>query len=561
MIIFGNDTEIVTARRAGGYYSSSDNAPRTALARHMPWHAIAPTDKVLSFANVLHVHRNHSGRALFDRCFPGENKRCSSGRCCDPRMLRSPGATVSLLTNAVGVRAVLEYDDCRTSCAGKYPACYVPLRQCSDGGPNKGSHQGCSSRRSEAYCIAHKKAKCGGVCKNHCEPKLYVNGARLPLPAVSTRDRYDGLVTLDLLAVSGLRERRIDMVMPWGGEVRFASLQLRTDSPEELSLRRAPTPRFTYVAYGDSITGGSCAETPYPELIGRLNGWNALNLGLNGLAISPSHGAAVGAIAAPNDLVSVLIGTNNQHTCDIATPFGEFLDGLRSKNPSASVVVVTPLVRNDEGTSNATWGNGRCITVEEHREQLRSVVRVRQASDRHLHLVEGKTLLSLDQLVDGVHPRDGSAMNQIAVKLNAEFHQLKLASRFTCYAEHHPDLRRAHCQDVDLARCNYVALMDHWERAGRKEGRTIDCSPRHSDADRTAFKVVAHGARRNARRNQTNDGGESMLSVAGLPPGLTAGALLAAIAVVAQLVSHRGGAGRTRRTTASAPSSSVRTLH
>ena len=165
----------------------------------MPWHAIAPTDKVLSFANVLHVHRNHSGRALLDRCFPGE-ERCGSGRCCDPRMLRSPGATVSLLTNAVGVRAVLEYDDCRTSCAGKYPACYVPLRQCSDGGPT-GSHRGCSSRRSEAYCIEHKKAKCGGTCKNHCEPKLYVNGARLPLPAESSRDRYDGLVTLDLLAV------------------------------------------------------------------------------------------------------------------------------------------------------------------------------------------------------------------------------------------------------------------------------------------------------------------------------------------------------------------------
>ena len=476
-------------------FASTRSARHT--ARDMPWHAIAPTDKVLSFANVLHVHRNHSGRALFDRCFPGE-ERCGSGRCCDPRMLRSPGATVSLLTNAVGVRAVLEYDDCRTSCAGKYPACYVPLRQCSDGGPT-GSHRGCSSRRSEAYCIEHKKAKCGGTCKNHCEPKLYVNGARLPLPAESSRDRYDGLVTLDLLAVSGLRERRIDMVMPWGGEVRFASLQLRTDSPEELSLRRAPTPRFTYVAYGDSITGGSCADTPYPELIGRLNGWNALNLGLTGLAISPSHGAVVGAIAAPNDLVSVLIGTNDQHTCDIASPFGEFLDGLRSKNPSVSVVVVTPLVRNDEGTSNATWGNGRCTTVEEHREQLRSVVRVRQASDRHLHLVEGKTLLSLDQLVDGVHPRDGSAMNQIALKLNAEFHQLKLASRFTCYAEHHPDLRRAHCQD-DLARCNYVALMDHWERAGRKEGRTIDCSPRHSDGDRTAFKVVAHGARRNARK-------------------------------------------------------------
>ena len=46
-------------------------------------------------------------------------------------------------------------------------------------------------------------------------------------------------------------------------------------------------------------------------------------------------------------------------------------------------------------------------------------------------------------------------------------------------------------------------------------------------------------------RNQTNDRGESKLSVAqaGLPPGLTVGALLAAaaLAVVAQLVCHRCG--------------------
>ena len=47
-------------------------------------------------------------------------------------------------------------------------------------------------------------------------------------------------------------------------------------------------------------------------------------------------------------------------------------------------------------------------------------------------------------------------------------------------------------------------------------------------------------------RNQTNDRGESKLSVSGLPPGLTVGALhaAAALAVIAQLVCHRyGGMG------------------
>ena len=75
-------------------------------------------------------------------------------------------------------------------------------------------------------------------------------------------------------------------------------------------------------------------------------------------------------------------------------------------------------------------------------------------------------------------------------------------------------------------------------------------------------------------RNQTNDRGESKLSVAqaGLPPGLTVGALLAAaaLAVVAQLVCHRFVAvwahtphNRYALAGQRAPSSSVRvrTLH
>ena len=35
--------------------------------------------------------------------------------------------------------------------------------------------------------------------------------------------------------------------------------------------RPPPRGRFTYIAYGDSITHGYCAEMPYPGLIGRLN--------------------------------------------------------------------------------------------------------------------------------------------------------------------------------------------------------------------------------------------------------------------------------------------------
>ena len=465
------------------------------------WQTLAATDGELSFSNVARVHRNVSGLAVFDRCFPAEACRALGPGMSG--MLQTPGASVSVLTNAVGVRAVLLYADCRTGCAGVHPVCYTPRRQCFDRHMSS-----CTARRSEAFCVAHKRTKCGGICRNHCQPTLYVDGVRQELPAPSVRDRYDGLLTLELLASNqqqpaadrqstsneqpiGRRaierraiERRVDLVMPPGGAVRFASLQLLAEpGTGPLTVRRAPAPRFTYVAYGDSITAGSCADTPYPEVIGRLNGWNVLNLGFNGLTISPSHGAALGMIASPSDLISVLIGTNDQHLCDISEPLDRFLDGLRSRNPDVNVVVLTQLIRNDEGT-NATWRNGRCVTVEEHRKQVRDVVRSRQAKDARLHIVEGKPLLSLTQMVDGLHPRDRSAMLQLALRLNGAFHRLRLADRFVCYARRHADLRRAYCnlskpnyrvQPEDLVQCDYPALMAHWESAGRQEGRKLDC--------------------------------------------------------------------------------------
>lgn len=448
----------------------------------MRWRTLHPTHGNLSYHNVLHrtvLHQNGSERAVFDRCFPGE-QRCDSSPelpCCVPAMLQAPGATIALVTNAVRIRAQLEYFDCRASCVGLHPVCYSVLRQCTDSSDTAPTSKGhCSSTRSHAYCVKHGKVKCGGACRNHCEPKVYVDGVRRDLPVASILERYDGLITLELLAFERPRERRIEMVMPWGGQVRFGALQVFEDeSTPRVTVRRAPLPHgFTYVAYGDSLTNGMCADTPYPELIGRLNRWNVLNMGLSGILITPRHGADMGVVAERADLISVLIGTNDQFACEIGASFGLFLDKLRGKNPSANVVVVTQLIRNDEGLSNATkLGHARCATVDEHREQLRAVVRARQTLDGHLHLVEGKSLLSTGELVDGVHPRDGTAMMQLAQKLNAEFHRLGLATRFLCYAQHNPDLREAYCRDDQ---CDYAALMAHWEHAGRTEGRMIDCA-------------------------------------------------------------------------------------
>ena len=77
----------------------------------------------------------------------------------------------------------------------------------------------------------------------------------------------------------------------------------------------------------------------------------------------------------------------------------------------------------------------------------------------------------------GIRMKSGSAMSQLARSLNAELPRLGLATRFRCYAQQNTDLRLAFCVDGDLARCDFAALMEHWERAGRHEGRRTDCQP------------------------------------------------------------------------------------
>ena len=189
-------------------------------------------------------------------------------------MLQTPGATIALLTNAHGLRVQLDYvDGCRTSCVGAHPQCYTPLRQCraSGAGEAPARSHGCSTVRSEVFCRKHKKVKCGGVCRNHCEVKVYVDGTRQPLPkATSAREVFDGLLTLELLALPEDRdgyERKLELVLPWGGQVRLASIHLLEGSAP-LSVRRAPRPHdgFTYLAYGDSITPGAMSKALAPPL-------------------------------------------------------------------------------------------------------------------------------------------------------------------------------------------------------------------------------------------------------------------------------------------------------
>ncbi|EOD12381.1 hypothetical protein EMIHUDRAFT_213608 [Emiliania huxleyi CCMP1516] len=235
---------------------------------------------------------------------------------------------------------------------------------------------------------------------------------------------YIGAVAFDLAVdeAAPMGMRRFELSMPWGAATHLAGLRLaRPPTSDGITVQRPPPRgRFTYIAYGDSITHGYCAETPYPGLIGRLNNWTAINLGWGGIRVTPRHGPALGAI--PADLISMLIGTNDYGggNCEVAAGLSETLNGIREAQPDVPLVVITMILR-------------------------REVNRRIHAGDRNLHLVEGGGLLSLGDLGDGLHPAGTDAMEKLARGINAHFHRLGLARTFHCYAERYPHLLEEYC--------------------------------------------------------------------------------------------------------------------
>jgi hypothetical protein len=223
---------------------------------------VAPNDTRLAYSNYLHVHID-GFRAVFDRCFDsnpewpcgflpawkaavmGWSALDLSGPYAEQQ---TPGATVGFMTDARSITAHLEYTagGCAPGCptATGPGVCYQPLSR-ADSEPTD-------------------------TCRANCEPLLYVDGVRavLPAPPSSPSGRYDGRVARLLIDEPGGGEMRaprlVELVMPWGGPVVFRGLELHRGVGADAPRLTAPDAkqRFLYVAYGDSITHGFCAETP-----------------------------------------------------------------------------------------------------------------------------------------------------------------------------------------------------------------------------------------------------------------------------------------------------------
>jgi lysophospholipase L1-like esterase len=366
---------------------------------------IPPNHASLLYDQHVDLHLTHE-RATFSRCFDPKYG-------CDlPEYLNfgrewrfSPGARVTMLTDALRVSVILEFANaCEETCAGTPPDhCYRPSSRCHDD--------------NQIMC---------GACKNHCEPKLYVDGLFQPLRPTLPDGNVVGTRTFQLVDAPSAgatggdesqpqhRERRLELVMPWGGEVHLLGFEVCCDEP---SLRRPnASSAFRFLAYGDSITQGYCAGTPFPEVLGRLNGWESVNLGIGGMKVSPQHGESLGRMQS--DLIMIFIGTNDWWGhCDVAGGIGQTLDGIRNIKPLLPIVVVTMLARSDEPAKNAR----RCIVLEDFREQISQEISNRQGNaDSHLYLIEGRPLLSLERLGDGLHPGSSAAMAELAHNMNAQ---------------------------------------------------------------------------------------------------------------------------------------------
>jgi lysophospholipase L1-like esterase len=209
-------------------------------------------------------------------------------------------------------------------------------------------------------------------------------------------------VELRVPAVAGMRE--FDIVMPYGDSVDVIGVSVSAGAKFAVP---EPRPKLRCAMYGDSITHGFTASTiagTYAYQVAAIKGWQLVNLGLGGRASTVSDGELVGSLGC--DVVTVLISANDWQggaPVDACKKRIEgFLLGLRGKQPSTPVYLITPL------WVPPSWQPEKAITdLEAYRQALREVVAA--SADPNLKIIEGPDLIDHDPKnfdVVAVHPND-----------------------------------------------------------------------------------------------------------------------------------------------------------
>ena len=224
--------------------------------------------------------------------------------------------------------------------------------------------------------------------------------------------RFDGL---------GSHDKNVELWLPHTCSLELIALS--ADAP----LRSAVDPRPRWVHHGSSISQGGEAAAPtrtWPVIASARTKTNVLNLGFSGNAVAdPFVARTIRDLHA--DAISLEIGINVVNGDLMRRRTFEpllhgFLDTVRDGHPETPVLLVSPIpcpsVETRPGPTAVYRGmavsNGYprqlasgAISLDVVRESLTSVLRAR--SDANLHLLDGHTLLTpneIGDLEDGLHP-------------------------------------------------------------------------------------------------------------------------------------------------------------
>lgn len=316
--------------------------------------------------------------------------------------VQSSGARIRWKTDAQRVLAKVEY--------------YARSAQSCD--------ENCAINLDKSSCYDRQQQ--ATKCHSQCEMTLFVDGEKTTAPQlVQQGGIYKGLMGITVMDQEAPAMHDYELVLPWGASIDFLGLNLESDreSPKLDELPPTEAFRLRYVAFGDSITHGWCGKKEsYPEQLAQLNGWEPINMGIQGLGL---HGAAENgagrAIAdQQGDLATILIGINDGcqdgSVDNVGPALARLLEELRQGAPLLPVAVLTAIATGFDWCGP----NG----LELFREQTRQVVEARRSrGDRNIVIVEGLALMPNDvqntNLYEGLHPTT-QGVRQLGLNLNAE---------------------------------------------------------------------------------------------------------------------------------------------
>lgn len=179
------------------------------------------------------------------------------------------------------------------------------------------------------------------------------------------------------------------------------------------------------VIYGTSITQGGCASRPgmaYPNILSRYIPLEFINLGFSGNGKGePELARTISTIANPA-LFVLDYEANSGEVEDMARTLPEFIRILREVHPQVPILVVSNIRYAGDRFNNTL------LQLHEGRRavQIDTVTRLQNEGDRHIHFVNGFTLLGEDAsecTVDGSHPTDLGFL-RMAQSLKPVFQQL-----------------------------------------------------------------------------------------------------------------------------------------